>query len=107
MKPFKSYIDYNLRDSTKLYYIAMILLVASQLIHYVTPHGDERIFKILFILAYLGFIVNDIKTQGKIHIATLIGRLSIITLVAISIYVNLELLTSHKVVLGGATCYCK
>lgn len=80
------YIDYNIHHRSKYFYIAIFLLICSHFIHYAGPKLSHIIFfKILFILAYLVFIINELFTHGRVHIGTLVGRGIIILIVLNSI----------------------
>lgn len=81
------YIDYKLSDKNIAFYIGAILLLCSHLIHFTQGNADlVTFFKVLFILGYSFFNLSEFLNKGNIHIATLIMRTSIITMVAVSIY---------------------
>ena len=91
MKPFSQYIDFDLKHKGLFFYIALFLLVCSHLLHYAGKNLSYIIFfKCLFVISYLAFIISDLLTLGRIHIANLIGRFLIILLVAVSIYTDIQ-----------------
>ena len=97
MKGLSRYIDFNLDNSSTLFYIALILLISSHFIHYVGPDLEYfMFFKTLFILAYLVFIANDIFTKGQVHVANLVGKSIIIVMVLVSIYSDVKQLKNTR-----------
>ncbi len=80
-------INYNLSDKNAAFYIGVVLLLCSHLIHF-TQNNVKLIlfFKILFILGYSSFNISEYMKYGHIHIVSLIMRTSIIMMVALSIY---------------------
>ena len=93
MKPVWPHIDYDLKHRSMMFNIAMVLLVCSHLIHFTGKEKFEAYiisFKILFIVSYLAFVINDLFIRGRVHIVTLVGRLSIIALVAFNVYLEIK-----------------
>jgi len=68
------YIDFNMKDHSSLYYVAIILIVSSHLIHFVKSSTIIIVFQITFIIGYLLLILNSILKKGKIHVSTLLYR---------------------------------
>ena len=96
-----SCIDYNLCAQNIYFYIAIFLLICSHFIHYAGSQLYEIIFfKMLFILSYLVFIIHELFTKGRIHIANIIGRGLIILMVMFSIYSDVK----HQKIYGTTLC---
>ena len=79
------YVDFDLKDRSLIYYAAIILIVASHAIHFITYSPLIIILQITFIVGYLLLIANSITEKGKIHIATLLYRLVIIVMLLFSV----------------------
>lgn len=91
MKPISGYIDFDLKHKGLIFYIAVVLLVCSHLLHYAGSQLSYVIFfKCLFIISYLAFIINDLFTIGYIHITNLVSKCFIIVLIGISIYTDIH-----------------
>jgi len=85
------YIDFNFKNQNKLFYIAILVLVLSHVLHFAKPNINNAIFfKSLFIIAYILFLISEFLKDGRIHIASLSGKLVIILLVASSIYHDIK-----------------
>ena len=79
------YIDFDLKDRSLVYYAAIILIVISHTIHFFTSSPLIIVLQITFIIGYLLLIVNSIAKKGKIHIATLLYRVTIIIMLLFSV----------------------
>lgn len=79
------YIDFNMRDRSFIYYIAIILIVSSHLIHFIKSSAIIIVLQITFIIGYLLLILNSIIKKRKIHISTLLYRGIIIIMLLFSV----------------------
>lgn len=72
-------------DHSLLYYIAIILIVSSHLMHFVKSSTIIIVFQITFIIGYLLLILNSILKKGKVHVSTLLYRGVIIIMLLFSV----------------------
>lgn len=86
-----SCIDYNIQNRRIYFYIAIFLLICSHFLHYAGSQLYKLIFfKILFILSYLIFIINELVSRGRIHVVDITGKGIIILIVMFSIYLDIK-----------------
>jgi len=71
--------------------LSLFLLIISHVIH-LAYDKDRFIFQIIFIIAYMLFIIGEIIENKKISIIMLITKISIIMLITIGIYLDFNTL---------------
>lgn len=73
--------------------LSLFLLIIAHIIHLVYEK-DRFVFQIIFIIAYMLFIIGEIIENNKINIFVLINKISIILIITFGLYLDYNMLLS-------------